>query len=55
MDDEQIPDLTGFIPMIKRVACQGNSLVLNVTKECRAVGIERGETVIVYIKRVEQK
>lgn len=39
----------------KKVVQQGNSLCVNVTKECDLIGAERGELVEVTIEKKEEK
>lgn len=48
MDDEQsVPSFT----TVKRITNQGNSLTLVVTKECALVGLNRGDTVEVTVRK----
>lgn len=39
----------------KKVVQQGNSLCVNVTKECDLIGAERGDLVEVTIKKADDK
>ena len=43
--------MTSEVPTQKKVTQSGDSLVINVTKECKALGIKRGEYVNVIITK----
>lgn len=39
------------VPTQKKVTQSGDSLVINVTKECKALGVKRGDYVNVVISK----
>ena len=39
----------------KKVVQQGNSLTVNITKECDMIGVSRGDLVEVTIEKKEEK
>lgn len=39
------------LPAVKKVMQNGNSLTVNVTQECKILGIQRGECVRITIER----
>ena len=36
----------------KYIAAQGNGLAVNITKECRQLGVDRGDVVQVIIRKI---
>lgn len=49
MEEQNNPD----VPTTKRLGVCGHSLVINVTLEAKALGLDRGDYVVVTIKRLE--
>lgn len=50
MEEQNNPD----VPTTKRLGVCGHSLVINVTLEAKALGLDRGDYVVVTIKRLEE-